>query len=426
MEVPQSTPAAPEGRGALRKKWQWIVAILIGVLPNLRLLLTVVFRLDSKPGSRRDFAWIYMAGRSWLSGHSPYDLVSLSLLRFQQDWGGTPPIFWGLHDVTLPFVYPPHWAILAIPAALLPFTVATAIWDVVGFAAFLGLCALCCRLTLRREPRFSRPLLVAGVGLCALNGGAMWSLGDCQMDVVPLLAVAGALVVAPQPKRTGLLALLSFVALLKPQIAAPALAYLFLREGRKGVTLGALAAGLVSVLAMAPSGLAAFPRQLLASTHAHEAQPFNSPQSFFNVAVLLDRLSPGNWALSASSLLGVACAVALALVEPFASASSLTDPLWRLSVLMAVSVAFFPQHGYGFVAYTPILILALQIRPRWAAAGVVLLAMLASHTKQIPLIKSWPLAAPLVCLGVLAGLLYSVQRTARVPGLAAATAQAAP
>ena len=407
-------PLTNDGQAVPRRTWRWLVAFLIAVLPNLR-LVKVVLRLGAKPGSRRDFAWIYMAGRSWLAGHSPYDLASLSQLRLAQDWGGVPPLFWGEHDVMLPFVYPPHWAILAVPAALLRFRVATAMWDLLSYAAFLALCALCCRLTLRRRPTFSRPLLLAGVGLCALNGGVRWSLGDCQMDLVPLLAVAGAIVVAPQPRSTVRLALLSFVALLKPQIAVAPLVYLFLREGRKGVALGALGAALISVMAMAPSGLSAFPAQYLESIRVHASQPFNAPQSFYDVAVVFDRLSPGNWALSASLLLGVGCAVGLAVVEPFASAAPMTDPLWRLAVLMGVSMAFFPQHGYGFVAYTPILILALQLRPLWLAGTVASLALIASHTKQSPPLKSWPLAGPTVCLGVLASLLFAVSCTARGP-----------
>jgi len=417
-----STPLADADRSPPGKKWQWLVATVIALLPGLR-LLHIVLRIHAKPGSRRDFAWIYMAGRSWLSGHSPYDLAWLSHLRAGQDWAGPPPLFWGEHDVTLPFVYPPHWALVAVPAALLPFRVVTTIWDLVSFASFVGLCALCARATLRRAPAFSRPLLLAGAGVAALNGGVMWSLGDCQMDAVPLLAIAGALVVAPRPRSTLLLALLSFIALLKPQIALAPLAYLFLREGRRGVALGALAACVVSLVAMAPSGVTGFPAQYLESTRAHASQPFNAPGSFYNVAVVLDWLFPGNWALSASSLLGIACALALALVEPFASADRMSDPLWRLAVLMGVSVAFFPQHGYGFIAYTPIIFLALGIRPWWLGGTVACLALLASHTKQVPPLKSLPLSGPMVCVGLMAALLYAVTRSARAPRVTVGTVE---
>ena len=380
----------------------WLAAVALLVVAHLwawKLLLTY--------HKRRDFTWIYMAGRAWWSHLSPYDLNALVRLRAAQQWGRPPPYFWSTGEALPPFVYPPHWIVVALPAALLTFSVATGIWDLVNYVSLVGACLVCWRMSSQRVPAMSKPLLLAAVALCTLSSGTRWSLGDNQMDLLPLLGVAAALW-ACQTHRTAWLAIGCFVALLKPQIGLAPVLYLFLRDGRRGVSLGGVAVLVVSLLAMVPSGLERFPTQVLNSMHAHEAFDFNAPSRFYDVAALLSPLSAGSAPFAVSAFLGLGFVALLALWKPLAEAEAMRDPLWRFGVLMATSVAFFPQHGYGFAVYVPIIVLALQFRPRWLGAGVALLCLVLSHTTAYEPLKNWPLIGPAACLLVLGGTVVAM------------------
>ncbi len=399
-------PDAPTRRRAVGTDLAWVgaIALLVGAhLWAAKLLLTY--------HPRRDFTWIYMAGRAWWSGRSPYDLNALAELRSAQRWGRPAPTFWSAGEVLAPFVYPPHWVVFALPAALLPFTVATGLWDLVNYVSLVGTCVLCWRMSLRRVPTTSKPLLIVAIAVCTLSSGTRWSLGDNQMDLLPLLA-AGAALWACCADRTAWVALWSFVALLKPQIGLTPVLYLLLRDGRRGAALGGAAVLVISLLAMTPSGLQRFPIQALDSLRAHAALDFNAPSRFYNVAALLSPLAPGSAPATFSAVLGCAFVAILALWKPVAETEAMRDPLWRFAVLMAVSVAFFPQHGYGFAVYMPILILAVQFRPQWLGIGIALLCLVATRTFLIEPVKTWPLIGPAVCLLVLGGTVLAMRNAA--------------
>jgi hypothetical protein len=390
----------------LFSKLRWLAATSFVAVTHLRLLRLLV-RSRSALHGRCDFAFIYIAGRNWLSGRSPYDLKSLAHARLIQDWAGNAPLWWTSKEILVPFVYPPHWAVIAAPIALLAWPVAAWLWTSVNYVAFWIVCAACWHFSLKRDPTLPRWLLLSALGLCAANGGARWSFGDCQMDLLALAGVVGA-VYAHHTRRPYWLAFFAFIAALKPQIGLCPLLFLFVRGGSKGVSFGALGVGIVSALAMVPSGLALFPAQALQSLHVHANQPWEAASQFYNTAALLSIFTARSWPLLLSPLLGLAGAAALARADRHLASELLDDPLWQLGILCALSIAFFPQLGYGFISYTPVLFVALQFKPRWLGAGVAILALLASHTPGLDR-GARRIVAPIICLAVLAGCIVALR-----------------
>ena len=403
----ESATSGVPARGQLVSKLRWIAAAAFAAGMHIR-LLHLLIRSRAAVHGRCDFAFIYMAGRNWLSRRSPYDLQSLAHARLIQDWGGNAPLWWTRKETLVPFVYPPHWAVIASPMALLAWPVAACVWTSVNYVAFWVVCASCCYFCLKRDPTLPRWLLLCALGLCAANGGARWSFGDCQMDLLPLAGVVGA-VYAYHARSPYWLALFAFIAALKPQVGLCPLLFLFVRGAWKGVSIGALGVVVVSALAMVPSGIARFPAQALQSLHLHESQPWEAPSQFYNTAALLSVLTAKSWPLLVSPLIGLSCAALLARADRHLSSALLDDPLWELGILCSLSIAFFPQLGYGFIGYTPVIFVALQFKPRWLGAGVAMLALIASQTTRLDP-GTRRIVAPMICLSVLAGCVVAFRR----------------
>jgi hypothetical protein len=89
----------------------------------------------------------------------------------RRQWGRSAPYFWSTSEVPPHFVYPPHWVVIALPAALLPFPVATGMRNLVNHLSLVGICILCWRLSLQREPTTSKPLLLAAIAVCTASPG---------------------------------------------------------------------------------------------------------------------------------------------------------------------------------------------------------------------------------------------------------------
>jgi hypothetical protein len=322
-------------------------------------------------------------------------------------------------------VYPPHWAPIALPLALFSWPVACRIWDGVEIATYAAVCALCIRHVTRHAAHVPALLLWTCVALAGFNGAVRWCLFEGQLGLVPLLGLCGAFWAHHEKKRGWFLAC-AFVASLKPQISALPLLFLFLSGARKELLQTALLVLIVSVCALIPSGLAQFPSQLRAVYELHLSLQLNQPSEFFNISPLLAGLASTRVVLLTSWALGGLCVVALSQFRRHATTDArLEDPLWQVSLLGAIEVAFAPQHGYDLVMLTPLVILASTFRDRRLAAGVVALVMLASRSHQLQERLGLPVFAPYVTLLIVALCLWELSRRplfALRPGVACSRA----
>jgi hypothetical protein len=347
-----------------------------------------------------------MAGRTWLKGASPYDTA-----KWATEWSVIQPSPWANgHPPPGPYVYPPHWAIIAVPLALLPWHLAARIWDALNVSALLGTCSLLWRFAAQRDRKLSTPMLIGFTAIAGLNGAVRWCLIEGQMSLVPTFALVGAFWAYGSGRRHWL-ALFTFVAALKPQISFLPLLFIALNGGLPGVLEGGLGILITSLVAMARSGLTKVPEQVLSAYRLHLQLDFNGASQFFNVSALLSAIHVGRHPLLLGPILGVVAVLALMRANRRAELGDpLSDPFWQLGILSAIEVAFVPQHGYDMVMYTPVVFLACLFRPRWLAVPLVLLVALASRARDIGVHAHLAMTlAPLVCLAVVVTCIIAVK-----------------
>ncbi len=323
-----------------------------------------------------DFAFICAAGRTWLRGASPYDFAI-----WNAEWGAIRPA-WTVVSQPMPYVYPPHWAPIAVLAALVPWPVASRAWDVVSVLSFAGTAVFSVKmLGPAATNAVRRPGVWASVAFAALNPGIRYSAGQSQTALFATFGVAGAFW-AWHEKRVAWLAVFGFIASLKPQVSLAALTYLFLTGGHLGLFIGAAVAVTVGVLAMIPSGVANMPAQLAHgySLHAHIA--FNDPKVFSNLLAFFPWPGGSRQFLATSMATGLAASVALGVAARQARkrrAAMIPGPLWQLSILAAVTGTLMPVHAYDLVIYTPLVVLAYELRWRWVASLLIALSLFAAR-----------------------------------------------
>jgi hypothetical protein len=289
-----------------------------------------------------DFAWVYAAGRNWDAGFSPYDIA-----KWRTQWSVIVPSFADGHAQTQPFMYPPHWAPIAAALALLPWPIAMRIWDLVNVASCV----------------------------------ALW---ECQMALLPTLGVLG-MFWAMHEKKTAWLAVFAYLASLKPQIGLLPIIYVFLNGGFLGVLWGGLAAAVVSMASIPFGQWANLPAQLHESYALHMSISYNAPSYFFNLSALLAQLPHSDKLLFISSLLGMVCVLVLTGMRQQNDnpLSLLRDPKWTSAIVMALVPAFVPLHGYDLVMYTPLVVLAHDLRPRYIAYLIVFLVTIAARAESV-------------------------------------------
>lgn len=326
-----------------------------------------------------DFAFVYAAGRAWSRGLSPYDVE-----RWRAQWVAIRPAFLP-EPPTQPYLYPPHWIVLAVPLSLLPWPVAERFWDVIDVAAYAAACALTLRLLVReQEGALRKPLTWVLVGLAALNGATRWCFWECQLATVSFLGVVGAFW-AWSEKRTSWLAVSVFVAALKPQLAALPLLFLLLNGGERGVLRGVAAALAVSALAVTEAGPWQFLDQVRSDYRLHMAISFNAPGRFYSVSALFAAVDPEARLTRVSTLIGAGAIAWITWVgsPTMGRPAPGTSTLWPLALSLTLTAAFVPLHGYDLVIYTPLIVMAGLLQPRWLAALVVALALSASRVPRL-------------------------------------------
>jgi hypothetical protein len=325
-----------------------------------------------------DFAFVCAAGRAWLKGASPYDFAI-----WDAEWAALRPAGTVVSQ-PMPFVYPPHWAPIAVLAAAVRWGIASRAWDVVSVLSFAVTGWLSVRLLGSTAPAALRePRTWASLAFAALNPAVRYSAWQSQMGLFATLGIVGAFW-AWQERRVGWLAVFAFLASLKPQLSLPALVYLFLSGGHAGLLIGAAAALAVGLVAMIPSGLGVFPAQVQHVYALHAAVKFNGPEQFSNLLAFFPWPGGSRQFMSASMALGIAGSVALVLAVRQARKRHpdlVPDPLMQLGIVMAMTGALMPVHGYDLVIYTPLIVLAGELRWRWISLLIVFLTLFAARER---------------------------------------------
>jgi hypothetical protein len=377
-----------DGRTTARERWTWAVALtlLVGAATYTLLPLRHVQR------GWNDFAFIYVAGRAWVKGLSPFDVDAYRPL-----WSAvTPSSFEGVWPQGLTYMYPPHFALLAVPLSLLGWPAAARVWDAIGILSFVAAVVLSLRIvSLRRRGVASDPWWWVFLGLATLNAAVRWTLRGGQMPLLPLVGVVGAFWALAE-KRTAWLAVFAFTAALKPQIGFVPLLYIALNGGLAGVVWGGVAALVVGGAAMAPTHLALFPSQLVNCFRSHQSIGFNTPDQMDGMLALLARFDRNRRFVLLTPLLSIAFTSWLTRarrVGGTALSAALADPAKQAALVIAGTAAIMPLHSYDLVIYSPLMLFAYDIRPRWLALAIAGLAEIVPReawTSRLPLHPAGP------------------------------------
>jgi hypothetical protein len=353
-------------------RWRWPIAVALVAVAAAYAFWPL--HVPLRPWN--DFAFVCSAGRTWLKGASPYDFPT-----WNAEWATIRPPG-ALVSQPMPFVYPPHWAPIAVLAAALPWPVASRLWDCVSVLSFAGAAWLSVKLLGSAVPAAVRqPRTWASLAFAALNPAVRYSAWQSQMALFATVGIVGAFW-AWHERRVAWLAVFGFLASLKPQLSLPVLVYLFLSGGHLGLLIGAAAAVAVGVVAMIPSGLAALPTQFRDVYALHVAVEFNGPAQFSNLPAFFPWSGGSREFLSASTAAGIAASVVLVLATRHArklDAHLVPHPLWQLGILVAMTGALMPLHGYDLVIYTPLIVLAGELRWRWISLLIVVLSLFAAR-----------------------------------------------
>jgi hypothetical protein len=184
----------------------------------------------------------YSAGTCWWNGESPHDSVAYT--RTWTELFGAPP------NNQATFVYPPTMALLSLPLALMPWSVAAWTFRIVNLLAFLGICYFSRQLmaTPNKKLRISGSTGLY-VGLAAFLGSAMQGINQGQCA---LIVVCGCLAAWHGYQRKILwLFLIGFlVASIKPQVSMIPLLFILFSGGWRWFGYGAGLSGIFCIIVL--------------------------------------------------------------------------------------------------------------------------------------------------------------------------------
>ena len=197
-----------------------------------------------------DFASPWASARLWLTGQNPYDNA-----RLWDTWIASRGAFQTDHDLWLALNAPGAYAALA-PLAAMPAGVAGVAWLALCVASVVTV--LRCALSLARIPGTSLTAwLVISAALASAPVQTILAVGQLSLAIVALCFVAMLLARRGREVTAGLA--LGFAIAVKPQLAAPLLAYYVLRGQWRLVLPAALVGVGVTLLAIVPMELRGIP-----------------------------------------------------------------------------------------------------------------------------------------------------------------------
>jgi hypothetical protein len=338
-------------------RWRWPIAIVLAAAAAMY----AFWPIAKLTRGWNDFSFLYAAGRTWLAGLSPYDFD-----HWNVEWAAVRPI--QIVTEPTPFVYPPHWGPFAALLALLPWPVASRIWDAVNVLAYLGTCALSLRLLDTDVRRLAaRPAIWVFLAITTLNVAVRQSVFNGQFTIVVSLGIAGAFF-AWHEKKTAWLVVFAFIASLKPQLGFLPLLYILLNGGHLAVLSAGAIAGGVALLSMLPSHLERVPADFAHVMALHTRMEFNQPAQYFNVPALAAGHLSGQSFMMSGPIAAVIVVVVMTVMRRRDMAPAvLRDPLWQFSIVAALTGALMPVHVYDLVVYVPLGLLAYRLRSSWTS-----------------------------------------------------------
>jgi alpha-1,2-mannosyltransferase len=156
---------------------------------------------------------------------------------------------------SLPFTYPPFAALLAIPLALVPLSVAQVLWTATKLACLVWIVFVLSRPLLARLGGWWPAALAALVAACAATVPVRSDVAFGQVNLILMGVIVTDLLVAPQRRTRGAMVGLAGAIKLTPMLFVP---YLWLSGSRRAAAtaMAACTAGVVIGFIVDPDGSA--------------------------------------------------------------------------------------------------------------------------------------------------------------------------
>jgi hypothetical protein len=209
-----------------------------------------------------DFAYLWLAGKLWVSGISPYSAEYVRLGKESLELSGVA-------ERPFAFFYPPNWSVITIPMGLLPYRLAGPLWT--GFNIVLIVASqIAIFFAIRRDKRSTIALLVALVFVLFVNG-TRFNLVLGQTSTLVMFALA---VIALGMARDmfWLRTVGIAIAMLKPNVGMVLVAPLLVYDFR-----AVLAAGAISLVLAIPALLIESPVSIISNLASSIASYGNYP-----------------------------------------------------------------------------------------------------------------------------------------------------
>lgn len=314
--------------------------------------------LASGPARHLDVQWIYVAGKCWQAGGTPYRVES-----FTQHWASSLPT-----EPIAPtsFVYPPTIMPIAVGLASLSWPVAKHAYDALNVLALAVIWSSSILFLWHAKPMdytpWRSPLVI---GLSATMSAVPAVMYIAQTGLIATAGVACAVhyLAKNRPLATGIACL---VACVKPQLTLLPLLVLFLWARPRQRVIGAIP----SIIALGIGLLLSSPTTLLADYHAsveeHLNMAFNQSASYDDLGSLVSSIgvpTMSQMILAAAIVFLVSIHYlsrpgrALVRLSPASDPSLLLLGI-QVQLAIALTLCFVPLHAYDWVIAMPLFALA--------------------------------------------------------------------
>ena len=349
----------------------WLLVGALVVLTTLLLAPIVFAFMDPAQWDLAfDFRLLWLAGSTWQQGYSPY-MPEFDAIYAAHFGGGQAS--WHV------FNYPPHFSVVALALAVLPYRAAATVWLGINvFCIVASAAVLTCELA-PRSLRIGFLVYAAIVGFALTSYAAGYSLFYGQTSLLILLGAC--LVLRGYTHRRAMSLGIGLVLLsLKPNIGLlPSLVvagsmYDFGKRQWQGWALGpvlvtALFVAAGTMLSVGIAGIEATLAGFAARIEAYSATPPSQAASLTGLAYLVDTLTGASTPLWLTlALAGTVCAFGV---------RKATDRALAMCSVLAATFFFVPLHTYDLVVVVALVPLCwLLSMPR---AAVAMMGMVAVH-----------------------------------------------